>query len=123
METGQHVIGTYKTGQYVGEIVGQRGGFYVVKVLAVKKHPTQGDLHNPRQTDVPLFQERRALAYTEKANMPNTHVKPYEGEISDYRTSLKVALDELRQKLEMDDTEWAKKSIENLNTLEADYFK
>ena len=65
---------------------------YVVKVLAVLKHPVQGDLHNVKQADVPFFHERRALAFREQTNIPEQMVKKYEGEIPDYTDSLKLAL-------------------------------
>ena len=49
---GDLVIAHYKTGKYVGEITNIRSnGYIVVKILAVLKHPMQGDLHHPKQTE------------------------------------------------------------------------
>ncbi|TKJ07484.1 kinase, partial [Bacillus cereus] len=48
-EIGEIVTGIYKTGKYIGEVTNSRPGSYVVKVLAVLKHPVQGDLHNVKQ--------------------------------------------------------------------------
>src|SRR5690554_8218097 len=94
-KVGQIVTGIYNTGKYVGEVVEDRNERYLIQVLAVLKHPKQGDLHHPNSVDVPLFHERRALAYKEKANIPKVYVKEYIGEIPDYKESLLEALNEL----------------------------
>jgi kinase-associated protein B len=124
-ETGQMVTGIYKTGKYVGEIidVNRAKTSYVVKVLAVIKHPTQGDLHNPQSVNVPLFHERKALSYMEKANIPAPYIKPYDGEIPEYKKSLAEALSIQKDDLVKMNNEWADKSLESLRSLEKDYFK
>ena len=38
----------------------------------------QGDLHNPKQADVTMFRQRRALSFREQTNVPKNMVKPYE---------------------------------------------
>ncbi|MEB1809222.1 MAG: kinase-associated lipoprotein B [Bacillaceae bacterium] len=123
LEMGQKVTGIYKTGKYIGEITNIRPSQYVVRVLAVLKHPDQGDLHNPKETDVALFHERRALAHREQTNIPAVYVKPYDGEVPAYEESLKEALKKQYTKLEEDGSDWAKKSMEMLHSLEKDYFK
>ncbi|BAB05453.1 activation of KinB in the initiation of sporulation [Halalkalibacterium halodurans C-125] len=52
MNVGDFVRGVYKTGVYAGELmqVEQEKGRALVKVLAVLKHPMQGDLHNPKRS-------------------------------------------------------------------------
>jgi kinase-associated protein B len=120
---GEIVTGLYKTGKYIGEITDIRPMHYLVKVKAVLKHPQQGDLHNPKQVDVQLFHERRALAYNEQTNIPKKMVKPYEEEIPDYKESLKDAVMTLKSELEQMDTPWANQSLVNLSNLDADYFK
>lgn len=122
-EIGQIVTGTYKTGKYVGKIIEQRGDRYLFEVLAVLKHPKQGDLHHPNSADVPLFHERRALAYKEKTNMPRVYIREYNEEIPDYNESLKKALYEEIEALQNDDSEFAKKSLQNLKNLEKSYFQ
>ena len=119
---GEIVTGIYKTGKYIGEITDIRQMHYLVKVKAVLKHPQQGDLHNPKQADVQLFHERRALAFNEQTNIPKQMVKPFADPIPDYKESLKQALDTLKDELLQLDTSWAQKSLELLSTLEADYF-
>ncbi|MDQ0255682.1 kinase-associated protein B [Evansella vedderi] len=122
-EVGQIVTGIYKTGKYIGEITEIKPERYVVKVLAVLKHPQQGDLHQAKSAHVPFFHERRALAYREKTNIPNVYVKSYDGDIPEYKESLRIAVDEQKEALEKDGSEWAAKSLEILQSLEKDYFK
>lgn len=125
MEQGSYVIGdivkaTYKTGDYIGELMEVNPPRAVVKILAVLKHPTQGDLHNPFEANVVMFHQRRALSYTEKALVPMGAITPYEGSIPPYKESLQRAL---QVEMEMlDHTEaWAKKALEQLVELEKDY--
>lgn len=54
IQIGDYVTAFYKTGTYIGEVTGERPGSYVVKVLAVVKHPRQGDLHNPGKSTFPF---------------------------------------------------------------------
>lgn len=120
---GDKVTAIYKTGKYIGEITDIRREAYLVRVLAVAKHPMQGDLHNPKQTDVAMFHQRRALAFREQANVPKNMVKHYEDEIPEYKASLKESVDKMKQQLSEDNKEWNQKSLEMLEGLEADYFK
>ena len=116
-EIGEIVTGIYKTGKYIGEVTNSRPGSYVVKVLAVLKHPVQGDLHNVKQADVPFFHERRALAFREQTNIPEQMVKKYEGEIPDYTDSLKLALETQMNSFAEDDSPFAVRSLETLEQL------
>lgn len=75
-EIGTIVKGFYKTGAYIGEVTDVRPNHYLVKIKAVLTHPAQGDLHHPKQADVPFFHERRALAFGEQTNIPHQMVKP-----------------------------------------------
>lgn len=119
-EIGSIVAFTNKTGRYAGEIVENNGARALVKVLAVLKHPEQGDLHNPYNPDVPMFHERRALSYTEKTNVLHGEIEPFHGEVPDYKTSLAravaaeiEALDRLRR--------WTERGLELLQGLEREY--
>lgn len=123
VKIGDKVTAIYKTGKYIGEVTDIRPQHYLVRVLAVLKHPMQGDLHNPKEADVMLFHERRALAFREQTNVPKQMVKPFEEEIPDYKDSLQIALDKTRTELEGDSSPWAEQSIRNLDSLEKDYFK
>ncbi len=116
-EIGEIVTGIYKTGKYIGEVTNSRPGSYVVKVLAVLKHPVQGDLHNVKQADVPFFHERRALAFREQTNIPEQMVKKYEGEIPDYTESLKLALETQMNSFSEDDSPFAVRSLRNITTV------
>ncbi|WP_078379214.1 kinase-associated lipoprotein B [Sutcliffiella halmapala] len=118
---GTIVTGIYKTGKYIGEVTDVRPMHYLVKVKAVLKHPQQGDLHAPKEVDVPLFHERRALAFREQTNIPKNMAKIYEGEVMDYKESLRIALENSKQSLQDDSSVWAKKCLENLEILEKEY--
>jgi len=119
-EPGEYVTGTYKTGEYIGEVVETGPVRVLVKVLAVVRHPDQGDLHTSYNPDVAMFHERRALSYTEKVNVPYRDIRPYQGDIPDYKASLQRAsqaavteLDRLKR--------WSERSIEQLEQLAKDY--
>lgn len=118
---GNKVTAIYKTGKYIGEITDIRSNSYLVRVLAVLKHPMQGDLHNPKQAEGVFFHERKALSFREQMNTPKPMVKPYEGEIPDYRTSLLQAVDKMRLELTEDNSAFAEKSLKNLEILETEY--
>jgi kinase-associated protein B len=120
-QIGDKVTAFYKTGKYIGEVTGERPGTYVVKILAVLKHPRQGDLHNPAEVDVPLFHERKALAYREQANMPEKMVKPFEEEIPEYEESLLAAFGILKKQQEDDGSQHALKSLEALKGVQREY--
>ncbi|WP_243290483.1 kinase-associated lipoprotein B [Bacillus sp. FJAT-47783] len=122
LQKGDIVTGIYKTGKYIGEITDIRPQHYLVKVLAVIKHPVQGDLHHPKQVDVPLFHERKALSFQEQTNIPKQMVRIYDGEIPNYEKSLQQALMTLKQDLHDDGSEWANRSLQCLKKLEQAYY-
>jgi kinase-associated protein B len=121
LQIGQCVTAIYKTGKYIGEITEVRPQHYLVRILAVLKHPMQGDLHNPKDADVLFFHERKALSYREQANIPYKMVKPFENEVPDYNESLKDAIVQMKKELQETSTEWAKMSLNALESLEKDY--
>ena len=123
LQIGEKVTAIYKTGKYIGEITDIRPQHYLVRVLAVVKHPMQGDLHNPKDANVQIFHERRALAFREQTNVPKGMVKPYEGDLPEYSASLRSALDKMKQDLIEDGSPWAKLSLKNAEILEKDYFQ
>ncbi|MFF2588157.1 kinase-associated lipoprotein B [Peribacillus butanolivorans] len=120
---GDKVTAIYKTGKYIGEINDIRPTSYLVKVLAVVKHPMQGDLHNPKQTEVSMFHQRRALAFRERTNVPKNMVRVFEEEIPEYKESLREAVENMARTLSEVHTEWNIKSLQLLEELAADYFK
>lgn len=123
LQIGDKVTAIYKTGKYIGEVTNIRPEHYLVRVLAVQKHPMQGDLHSPKEFDVGFFHERRALAFREQANIPKKMVKPFDGEMPDYKESLQAAVEKMKAELTEDATEWSLKSLEIVKGLEKDYFK
>ncbi|MDQ0198844.1 kinase-associated lipoprotein B [Neobacillus ginsengisoli] len=120
---GDTVTAIYKTGKYIGEITEVRPQGFLVRVLAVVKHPMQGDLHNPKDADVLIFHERRALSYREQANIPKQMVKHFEDDVPDYQTSLKEALAKMKKELLENPSPWADMSLKMADSLEKDYFK
>ncbi|MEV5113323.1 kinase-associated lipoprotein B [Peribacillus frigoritolerans] len=120
---GDKVTAIYKTGKYIGEVTDIRPAAYLVKVLAVLKHPMQGDLHNPKQTEVSMFHQRRALAFREQTNVPKNMVRTFDEEIPEYKESLREAVDKMKSTLSEAQTEWNDKSLQLLEDLAADYFK
>jgi kinase-associated protein B len=123
LQIGEVVTGIYKTGKYIGEITEVRHQHYLVRVLAVVKHPMQGDLHNPKEADVQIFHERKALSYREQANIPKQMVKPFKEEVPDYLESLRQAVDKMKTELTENATAWAEMSLKSIASLERDYFK
>lgn len=121
-QIGDRVTAEYKTGAYFGEIVEMTNSMKVaVRILAVKEHPTQGDLHNPMDPSVAFFHQRRALSNQEIALMPISTIRPYAGQIPEYQDSLKRALMAQINKLsEME--AWARRSLQELDQLQKEYF-
>jgi kinase-associated protein B len=122
LSVGQKVTAAYKSGQYIGEIVELTSAKKAaVQILAVLRHPAQGDLHQPMDPDVAFFHQRRALSYREIALMPLDTIKPYHGEIPDYQESLRQALEAEMQFLRKTE-QWVKKALHELEQLSKEYF-
>ncbi|PZE21804.1 kinase-associated lipoprotein B [Paenibacillus xerothermodurans] len=121
LQVGTRVTAQYKTGEYVGEVAEvSPSGKIAVKILAVIKHPTQGDLHNPMDPHVPFFHQRRALAYQEIALIPPHTVKPFHATVQDYRESLEQALQSQMNSLRQT-ADWAERSLRELQLLKQEY--
>lgn len=125
IKPGDVVQAEYKSGVYIGEMVEVKGERRkgIIKVLAVLKHPDQGDLHHPGVADVPLFHQRKALAYQEKVSVPLRLLTPYRGEVPDYRSSLLEAVNRELKELEQNHSPWAKLALAHLQSLKAEYQK
>jgi kinase-associated protein B len=115
------VIASYKTGQYIGVEQDERNQMVLIEVLAVIKHPWQGDLHQAKKADVTFFQERKALSFREKAWVPLHTIQDYTGAIPSYDVSLKQAVETYIHELHQDGSEWAERSLECLSALKKDY--
>ncbi|WP_026569599.1 MULTISPECIES: kinase-associated lipoprotein B [Sediminibacillus] len=121
---GEIVKAHYKSGTYIGEVIEDRGANYLIKVLAVAKHPLQGDLHNYGKTEDVFFHQRKALSWQEKMNVSKPAVHPYtENSIPDYESSLRQSVDELKKKLSKQDNPFNQKAIKSLEELERSYFQ
>ncbi|WP_028783566.1 kinase-associated lipoprotein B [Thalassobacillus devorans] len=122
LNIGDAVIAHYKSGSYIGKIIEDRNQFYLVEVLAVEKHPMQGDLHNPGKTEDVFFHERKALSHHEKANISKSAVKSFNGEIPEYEQSLRNAIDKLKDRLKRKESDFNQKAFDQLVALEKSYF-
>lgn len=123
LKISDKVTAVYKTGQYIGEITEDRGKNYLVRILAVLRHPMQGDIHSGKDADVSFFHVRRSLALREQANVQKNLVKPYQGAIPDYKQSLRTAVDKMKAELVDNASPWAEASLKSIESLEEDYFK
>ncbi len=128
---GDIVIAEVRTGEYIAEVVEVADRKALIKMLAVRKHPMQGDLHNKYEVDVTLFHQRRALAQWEKVYVPVRSLELYVGEVPAYKESLKQAVEAEIAALEnaiqtggMNEKliKWAERSLEQYRDLEKDYF-
>lgn len=122
-EVGSIVLAHYNSGSYIGEVVEDRGERSLIKVLAVKKHPLQGDIHNYGQVDGVFFHERKALAYHEKMNVKKPAIHAFTEEIPDYVESLKKAVGEAKEKLQKKDTPFNQLALKTLKRLEEETYK
>lgn len=120
LEIGSIVRASYKSGEYIGEIVEETRTKVAVKVLAVLKHPAQGDLHHPMEVEGVMFHQRRALADQEIALMHRSTLMPYSREIPEYRASLLKALEE-EMKLMHKMASWSSRALIELEKLQEDY--
>ncbi|ASN04892.1 kinase-associated lipoprotein B [Virgibacillus necropolis] len=121
-QIGKIVRAHYNSGIYIGEVIEDRGDRFLIKVLAVHKHPMQGDLHNPGKVEDVFFHERKALAYNEKMNVAKPAVHPFEGELPSYKTSLEKSVNKLKDKLAYKDTPFNKKALKTLEELEEKHY-
>ncbi|MFS0674381.1 kinase-associated lipoprotein B [Ornithinibacillus sp. 179-J 7C1 HS] len=122
LSLGDKVQIPYKSGIYIGEIIEDRNDKYLVKTLAILKHPMQGDLHHPKQVENVLFHERKALSEFEKVNVLKDVVTRYEDEILDYGESLKQAVDKYREKLTSKESSYNQEALKALESVEKSYY-
>jgi len=121
-KVGDIIRAHYNSGTYIGKIIEDRGNRFLVEVLAVDKHPVQGDLHSPKQVQGVTFHERKALAYREKMNAKKPATFAYESEVPEYAESLKEAVEKIRTNLKKEDTEYNQKALEKIADLEEHYY-
>lgn len=122
LEVGDIVKAHYRSGTYIGEVKEDRGENFLIEVLAVFKHPLQGDLHNMKETEGVFFHERKALAHREKMNVKKPAVHPYNANVPEYKESLKDALKTYREKLQKEDTKYNRLALETLTRLEDEVY-
>src|SRR5699024_3729467 len=122
-EVGSMFLAHYKSGSYIVEVVEDRGGRSLIKVLAVKKHPLQVDIHNYGQVVGVFFHERKALAYQEKMNVKKPAIHPYNEDIHDDVESIKKAVDDAKEKMKKKDTSFNQLALTTMERLEEETYK
>jgi kinase-associated protein B len=123
MNIGDIVRAHYNSGTYIGEVKEDRGERYLIEVLAVHKHPMQGDIHNPGEVEGVFFHERKALAHHEKMNVKKPAVHPYKEEVPDYGQSLQRAVQAYREKLQEEDSAFNQAALKKLEGLEENIYR
>jgi len=122
LEVGAFVKASYKSGEYIGELLEIRETKAVVKILAVLQHPIQGDLHHPFEAEVPFFHQRKALSYQEKALITFRDIVKYELPIPDYESSLSQAIEDQLTWYNQKNDNWARKAIAALEEVRKEYY-
>ena len=125
IQVGSIVETEYNSGIYIGKVIEERRKAWLIEVQAIKKHPTQGDLHNPDQTQGQevAFHERKALAHREKLNGPRRKTKIYLGEVPNYIDSLKNAFNELKEQLQARNDAYGDLALEKLADLDKSFYQ
>lgn len=112
---------SHKTGAYGVTIKEENDDQVLVQVEQVIKHPKQGDLHNPGQTEGVFFHERRALSHYEKRYGTRSQLREFNVEEMTYEASLQQAITKMENDLKQQNTEFAKLALNNLENLKIDY--
>lgn len=122
IQIGDIVETRYNSGTYIGKVLEDKRNFWLVEVLAVVIHPTQGDLHHRGQVEGVAFHERKALAFREKTNARKRDTVPFVGDLPDYVASLKEAVANMKAELSKEDTAFNQLSLERIADLEAHFY-
>ena len=122
-KAGDYCRVDYKSGTYVARFVEKAANSprAVVQIVAVLEHPYQGDLHNPYETNVPLFHERKAAAFGEQVLIPLGLLERYDGAIPDYHDSLQQAYKQLYAMMQARGDDYGARSLERLDELASTY--
>ncbi|MGC5327829.1 sporulation phosphorelay system protein KapB, partial [Brevibacillus sp. SYSU BS000544] len=115
-------VASFKSGEYIAEVLDIIGPKVLIQTLAVHKFPLQGDLHHPYQANVPVFHQRKALSYRERVMVPQNTIIPFNGEVPDYTDSLKSALEADLQEFRSRSGKWEEMAVTALEELKKEYF-
>lgn len=120
---GEIVRAHYNSGTYIGEVKEDRVDRYLIEVLAVYKHPLQGDIHHYGMVEDVFFHARKALAHHEKMNVKKAAVHPFDNQIPEYNESLQEAVTVYKEKLSAEDTAYNHAALQKLTELEEGPYK
>ena len=110
---------SHKTGVYGVSIKEETGNQILVQVEQVIKHPKQGDLHHPNETEGVFFHERKALSHFEKRYATPSQLREFNVEVIPYEDSLQHAITHLENQLKRGKR--IHDCLKNLNRLKEDY--
>lgn len=113
---------SHKTGTYGVTIKEDSDHQVLVQIEQVIKHPKQGDLHHPGETEGVFFHERRALSHYEKRYATRSQLRDFNVEEMKYEDSLQQAITQMENELKQQHTEYAKLALDNLNSLKKRLF-
>lgn len=122
LQIGEMVKTSYNSGEYIGKIIDDKRNFWLVEILAVVTHPTQGDLHQRGEVEGVAFHERKALAFREKTNARKRDTVKYDGAVPNYAQSLKQAVTKIKTELKKEDTPFNQLSLEKITDLETYFY-
>ena len=108
---------SHKTGAYGVTIKEENDDQVLVQVEQVIKHPKQGDLHNPGQTEGVFFHERRALSHFEKRYATRSQLREFNVEEMTYERVTSTSYYKMENDLKQQNTEFAKQALNNLENL------
>lgn len=122
LAVGSFVYASFKSGEYIAEILDIIPPKAVIQTLAVHKFPLQGDLHHPYQANVPVFHQRKALSHRERVMVPISTLTLFNGEVPDYTESLRKALEADLHELKSRPGKFEELSVAALEELKKEYF-
>src|SRR5699024_3974084 len=125
IQVGSIVETDSKSGTYIGKFIEDRGNYWLIEVNAILKHPTQGDLHNPKQAEgeAVVFHERKAPAYREHLNARKRKSKVYSGKVRSYVESLKKSFNQLKKELEARNDAYGNLALEKIADLDQSFYQ
>ena len=104
---------SHKTGVYGVSVKEETGNQILVQIEQVIKHPKQGDLHHPNETE--------GVSHFEKRYATPSQLREFNVEAMPYEDSLQHAITHLENQLKKEKTEYSRLSLNNLNRLKEDY--
>ena len=94
---------SHKTGVYGVSVKEETGNQILVQIEQVIKHPKQGDLHHPNETEGVFFMNVKLLSHFEKRYATPSQLREFNVEAMPYEDSLQHAITHLENQLKRED--------------------